>query len=387
MTAPARPRILCVDDEPLVLQGLRRTLRPHFEVTIAQDGLMGLGALREDAPFAVILSDMRMPGMDGARFLTRAREVAPDSVRILLTGHADLESALAAVNHGQIFRFLTKPCPPEDLLCALQAGAEQFRLVHAERELLEQTLTGAVKALAEVLALSNPTAFGRAARVHRTVAALCARLRPPDGWAIEVAAQLSQIGSIQLPAALAEKVYFGRALTPAEQALADRGPVLADQLLANIPRLEPVRAILAAQAGRGEGVGPKGAAPPLGAVLLRIALDLDTLEAGGLRSQEAVALLRSRASPHPAAILQELEAEIAARTATEVIDLRLDQVKPGMQLAEDLHSRAGLLLMARGFVVSQGLLMKLQTLEAGVREPIRVVSPLAQERAAGAAGG
>jgi response regulator RpfG family c-di-GMP phosphodiesterase len=365
-----------VDDEPLVLQGLRRTLRPHFDVAVAQNGLEALGVLREGAPFAVIVSDMRMPGMDGARFLMRAREVVPDSVRILLTGHADMESALAAVNQGQIFRFLTKPCPAEDLISALQAGAEQFRLIHAERELLEQTLTGAVKALAEVLALSNPTAFGRGARVHRTVAGLCARLRPPDVWAIEVAAQLSQIGCIQLPAELAEKVYFGRPLSPDEQALADRGPVLADQLLANIPRLEPVRAILAAQGGRGDGGAATGQAPPpLGAQLLRIALDLDTLEAGGLRSLDALAVLKSRPGAYHAPAMKELEAELTARSAAEVLELRLEQVRPGMQLAEDLHSRGGLLLMARGFVVSQGLLMKLQALESGVREPIRVVLP------------
>jgi len=365
-----RPRILCVDDEPLVLQGLRRTLRPRFEVTIATGGLEGLGQLQEGAPFAVILSDMRMPVMDGAQFLTRARQLAPDSVRILLTGHADLDSALAAVNHGQIFRFLTKPCPPEVLLDALQAGAEQFRLVHAERELLEQTLTGAVKALSELLALSNPTAFGRAARVHRTVAALCARLSPPDRWAIEVAAQLSQVGCIQLPAAVAEKLYFGRALGPSEQALVDRGPALADQLLANIPRLEPVRALLAAGSG-----GREAGAPPLGARLLRLALELDTLEARGLSATEAVALLQSRPGPHGRDALEALEQEISIRTASEVRELPLAEVLPGMQLAEDLHARNGVLLVARGFQVTLGLLMKLQSLEVGVREPVRVVVP------------
>jgi response regulator RpfG family c-di-GMP phosphodiesterase len=361
-----------VDDEPLVLQGLRRTLRPHFDVSIATGGLEALGCLREDAPFALLLSDMRMPIMDGAQLLARARELAPDTVRILLTGHADLDSALAAVNHGQIFRFLTKPCPPEELLAALQAGAEQFRLVHAERELLEQTLTGAVKALAEVLALSNPTAFGRSARVHRTVAALCARLAPADRWAIEVAAQLSQIGCIQLPAAVAEKLYFGQPLSATEQGLVERGPTLADQLLANIPRLEPVRAILAAQATP-TGGGRARPEPPLGARLLRLALDLDTLEAGGLSSPEALAVLQARLGTYDAQALKALEADVSTRTATEVQELALSQVRSGMQLAEDLRSRTGVLLVARGFVVSQGLLMKLQTLEAGVREPIKVV--------------
>lgn len=371
MTPAARPRVLCVDDEPLVLHALSRNLRAHFDVTTATSGLEALGLLDDPPPFAVVLSDMRMPEMDGARFLTRVRERTPDSVRILLTGHADLASAVAAVNQGQVFRFLTKPCPPEDLLASIQAGVEQYRLVHAERELLEQTLAGAVRALSELLALSNPTAFGRAARVHQTVAALCARLAPPNRWAIEVAAQLSQIGAIQLPAAVAEKVYFGRPLAPAEEALVERGPALADQLLANIPRLEPVRAILAAQDGR--SAGPSSEPPSLGARLLRLAVALDTLEGSGRSPSEAVVALQSRPGPHLQAHLQVLAEEIASRTNSSVQELPLAQVKPGMRLAEDLHSRVGVLLVARGYVVSQGLLMKLQSLEVGVREPIRVV--------------
>jgi response regulator RpfG family c-di-GMP phosphodiesterase len=376
MSAPLKPRVLCVDDEPLVLQGLRRNLR-RFEVVIADGGPAALRIMQEEAPFAVIVSDMRMPVMNGAEFLARAREQAPESVRVLLTGHADLDSALAAVNQGQIYRFLTKPCPPEVLTATLEAGAEQFRLIHSERELLGQTLTGAVKALSEILALSNPTAFGRASRVHRTVATLCARLKVPERWAIEVAAQLSQIGSIQLPAAVAEKLYFGQALTPAEQLQADRGPALADQLLANIPRLEPVREMLAAQARRYDGTDgtspERGEAIPLGARMLKVATDLDTLEATGLSSPEAVAVLQARLGTYDPRLLEALEAEVSTRTSTSIQDLPLADVKPGMQLAEDLRSRAGVLLVARGFVVSQGLLMKLQNLSPGPKEPIRVV--------------
>jgi response regulator RpfG family c-di-GMP phosphodiesterase len=374
--ATSKPRILCVDDEPLVLQGLQRNLRPLFDVRTAGGGHDGLTALREQGPFAVIVSDMRMPVMDGAQFLTQARALAPDTARILLTGHADLESALLAVNEGKIFRFLTKPCPPSDLIAALQEGAEHFRLIHSERELLEQTLTGAVKALSELLALSNPTAFGRAARVHRTVAALCTVLRPPDRWAIEVAAQLSQIGSIQLPADVAEKLYYGHPLSASEQALVERGPLVADQLLANIPRLEPVRAILAAQ-GSAAARGPVEGAT--GARLLRLAVDLDVLEASGLSPAEALAKLRGRNGTYDPRALEALEEEVAVRTAQLVQELSLAQVKPGMQLAEDLRGRNGVLLVARGFVVSSGLLMKLQSLENGVREPIRVLVGLARQ--------
>ncbi len=90
------------------------------------------------------MSDMRMPGMDGATVLTRARAVQPDTVRVLLTGQADMEDAVAAVNDGNIFRFLIKPCPRPVLVRALTDAVDQHRMITAERVLLERTLRGSV---------------------------------------------------------------------------------------------------------------------------------------------------------------------------------------------------------------------------------------------------
>jgi signal transduction histidine kinase len=122
-----RERILCVDDEPRILNGLRRRLQDRFVVTVAPDGAAGLELLERQGPFAVVVSDMRMPGMDGAAFLKRVRARTADTVRILLTGHADVEAAIAAVNDGNVFRFLTKPCPPEVLISALDGAVRQYR--------------------------------------------------------------------------------------------------------------------------------------------------------------------------------------------------------------------------------------------------------------------
>ncbi len=376
-----RPRLLCVDDEPNVLAGFQRNLRDRFVVVTAPSGEAGLDQLRKGSPFAVILSDMRMPGMDGAAFLAAARGLSPDSVRVLLTGHADFDSALAAVNQGQIFRFLTKPCPHDLVVSTLEAAARQYRLVNAERELLEHTLTGAVKTMSEILALSNPTAFGRASRVHRTVIALCEQLAVPDRWAIEVAAQLSQLGCIQLSAQVAEKVYFGQPLSSAEQAQVRRIPALADQLLANIPRLEPVREILAALDQWSEAPEPRLAPargePPLGTRLLKAAIDLDSLEATGMGAAEALSVLQARLGAYDPRVLEALGEEVGRRTATTIVELGLDQIEPGMLLVEDVRSRTGVLLVARGHTVSPGLLMKLQHLSPGVKEPIRVAAPIA----------
>jgi EAL domain-containing protein (putative c-di-GMP-specific phosphodiesterase class I) len=121
------PRILLVDDEPAILAGLRRLLRGEFEIVTATGAAAGLELLERQGPFAAVVSDMRMPVMDGARFLARARVVAGDTVRILLTGHADVETAISAVNDAHIFRFLTKPCPIDTLVGCLRDAVAVHR--------------------------------------------------------------------------------------------------------------------------------------------------------------------------------------------------------------------------------------------------------------------
>jgi response regulator RpfG family c-di-GMP phosphodiesterase len=151
--------------------------------------------LAREPAVAVIMSDMRMPGMDGATFLARARQVAPDAVRMLLTGQADVDAAAAAINEGQIFRFLTKPCPPPMLLAAFASAVEQHELITAERVLLEQTLHGSIKTLTDVLALVSPTSFGRATRIKQLVSDLAERLAIRERWQVEVAAMYRSLAA------------------------------------------------------------------------------------------------------------------------------------------------------------------------------------------------
>ena len=178
-----KPRILCVDDEARVLEGMHRTLRRSFDVTTALGAEEGIARLREDAPFAVVVSDMKMPVMNGAELLARVKEHSPQSTRMLLTGQSSMQDAIDAVNRGAIFRFLTKPCPPPQLIEALGQAVEQHRLVTAEKELLDKTLKGAVQVLVEALGLVNPMAFGRAQRIQRYVAHVVRSLKLHGGGA------------------------------------------------------------------------------------------------------------------------------------------------------------------------------------------------------------
>jgi DNA-binding NtrC family response regulator len=187
----SRPRVLCVDDEPLVLEALSDMLGRSFDVRVAPGGVEGLEILRsEPDAFAVVISDMRMPRMPGSDFLRAARLVAPNTVQVLLTGDADLNQAIQAVNGGRLFRFLTKPCEPDELMRVCAAALGQHRLQTAERVLLEETVRGSIDALAEVLALSNPAALGRAGRVKALAGKLARAAGIANWWEVEVAATL-----------------------------------------------------------------------------------------------------------------------------------------------------------------------------------------------------
>jgi response regulator RpfG family c-di-GMP phosphodiesterase len=378
VTDDPRPRILCVDDDRHLLDGLERTLRRSFDVSVASSGPDGLALIESSEPFAVIVSDMRMPAMDGAAFLRHARERSPLSVRILLTGQAELADAVRAVNDGAIFRFLTKPCEHDALMRALDAAVEQYQLVNAERVLLEETLHGSIKALTEVLAMAHPAAFGRATRLKSLASELAVELDVPDRWQIEIAAMVSQLGCVTLPGVLADRAYRGSALDEREQELVDRLPETSARLLANIPRMDSVARIVAYQDKRYNGQGvPRdrvsGDDIPFGARILKVVGDFDLLEGRGFAGADALAYMRERHGWYDASILNVF---IRLRHATgalkRTLDLPLAAVETGMVFVHDVVSDSGTLLIARGITMTPTLAERVQYLPINMRVSGRV---------------
>jgi response regulator RpfG family c-di-GMP phosphodiesterase len=383
MAEGSKPKILCVDDEANVLSALKRQLRHDFDVSVAEDARKGMAILLRDGPFPIVMSDMRMPVIDGVSFLSKVREKSPDSVRVLLTGYADLDSAVGAVNRGQIFRFLTKPCQREDLLSALSEAVEQYRLKMAERELLAKTLRGSIRALVEILGLASPMAFGRAQRAQQTVLELCGQMEIQPCWHIEVAALLSQIGSITLMEETLEKIHHGVDLNEEEQASVRELPDIALSLLQNIPRLDPVLEVIEYSATNYE---PRRRDSdevcrdqiPIGARVLRVALDYDSLEVQGKQGRKAIEILRGREGHYDEKVIEALTAVKALDDhGREVRELHLKDLRIGMILAEDCLSRSGALLVARGQMISEGLKIRLRAFSenVGLREPILVTIP------------
>lgn len=349
-----RPLVLLVDDEPHVLSALSRLLRRSFTVTSASSGQEAL-ALMATEKFAVIISDMRMPEMDGAEFLARARAIDPDAVRLMLTGEGDLGSAASAVNHGEVFRFLRKPCSLDILEAEISAAVERHRSIMAERVLLEQTLSGSVKVLTDVLALASPIAFSRALRVKRIVSGLADVLDVPDRWQVELAAMFSQLGAITVSPETLERAYGGDVLDAVEETAMAGMSGATDQLLANIPRLEPVRAILRTQAAR------PGDVESLGAKLLRAALAYDTLESAGNTPAACLGVMRGRAWSHDARVLDALELWTRPVGGMgPVREMRLSEVRVGMIFTRDVQATSGLVLIGRGQEVTPSVMQRIR---------------------------
>jgi response regulator RpfG family c-di-GMP phosphodiesterase len=383
MSAP-RPRILCVDDEQHVLDGLSRVLRREYEVEVARGGGPALYRLAEKPLFAVIMSDMRMPGINGTMVLKAAREQMPDATRLLLTGQAEVKDAIGAVNEGQIFRYLTKPCKPSDLEVALRHAVEQHDLRISQRQLLEETLTGSMRGLVELLAMANPDAFGRAGRARQLIVALARLIGFRDVWQMELAAMLSQVGMLTLAPELLRRLADGASLTAEEERIVERMPRAALRVLGDIPRVDEVRDILAALDLRfvpEDESSPSGETIPLGARLLRVVLDYDRLTSRGLGPADAVAELRRREGHYDPAVLTDLATVLAREPAAEhYVAMRLRDVQVGMTFVADVRMPDGTLLIARQQQVTEALLDRIQSFWAGMDflDPVRVVPP-AQE--------
>jgi len=357
-------KILFVDDEPNILVGYQRLLHNEFQAETAVGGAAGLMALQTKGPYAVVLSDMRMPEMDGVQFLTKVKSLAPDTVRIMLTGYADVQTALSAVNEGNIFRFLTKPCSKEILTIALTAGLAQYRLVTSEKELLEKTLTGSLTVLTEVLSMASPAVFGRAMRLRRYMSHIVTRLSLPNRWKFEAAALLSQLGCVTMAPQTIDAVYAGQPLSPKEQALYDTHPNIAHDLLKNIPRMDAIAWMVAHQnqsvTVEGDISDREMADMRMGAELLRLVLDFDTLVRQGTSRTEAAHSLGRRHKGLDSRIpiaLVEVEPEAHEKN---VRTCRIEEIAPGMVIDQDLRTDAGWLIIARNQEVTPSLILKLK---------------------------
>ena len=350
-------KILCVDDEESILKGFQLNLRKGFELHMASNGAEGLEVFDRERGFALVLSDMRMPEMNGATMLSEIKKRDHEVVTVLLTGHTDFESAMAAVNEGNVFRMLSKPCPPDTLIKVLNAGLEQHDLIKSKRILLDKTLRGAVDALAQSLSTAKPLFFGRAQRVRRLANELADMLNVPNRWRVDVASVFSQLGYISLPESVCEDVYHKKDLSPEVKKLVKKLPGDIQNLIGKIPGLEEVDAILQKIDVQYRYEENDGKGTRLLASILRVSLDFDFYEELGHDRSVIVQTLKARKDEYDPLVTNSLSnLLVVAEQKFQLEEISIKNLEVGMRLAQELRLDDGFLIASCGADVDRQLL-------------------------------
>ena len=377
------PSILIVDDDTGVLGVYQEYLGQRFALDTALSGAQALDLVQTRGPYAVVVADKNMPEMNGIEFLERCSLIAPDMVRLMLTGDADIQAAIDAINKGHISQFLAKPCPPEVFLAAIDTAVKQHKSAVSEREVLEKTLSGTIKMLTEILSLVEAHSFGESEKIRDYTRVVARALRISEFWEIEAAAMLSQIGFVTVPASIIEKIRHNLTLQTNEKFILERVPEIGSRLLSNIPRLEAVARIILYQNKNFDGTGfPTdsigGEKIPLGARILRVVADLVRLEAEGIGRHAAFEQMKSFPGRYDAKVL-------TAATVSLLIHLNkgpkrqgkpvtLQELVVGQIVAERIETDQGLKILGASTVISPMILEKLHNFSqlGTVKEPIYV---------------
>lgn len=357
---PEGMRVLLVDDDERLLNAARRVLRKKIDLVTANGGEEALNCLSGNGPFEVIVSDQNMPDMKGVELLAQVAKRWPTTVRIMLTGNNDQETAVAAVNDGHIFRFVNKPCGPQDLFEAITAAGGHHQWIMAEKALLEETLSGSVKVLTDVLALSKPEAFKRSSDVHRWAVRLADEVGIERPWELDLAAMLCTLGAVTLPETITKKYYSGMEMDEREDALFEQVPANGRDLIGNIPRMEGIgEAIYYSRKGF-DGTGfpqddVSGEAIPRIARLLNVLLDLAEVSTDDTVSfSEAIEALNGKAHRYDPAMLKAVSSHLAT---DQVFAIRSGMVRKSVEVsslmegditAADISDLNGKRLLASG---------------------------------------
>nr|WP_320131124.1 response regulator [uncultured Holophaga sp.] len=333
-------KILLVDDDENVLQGYYRNLSRLFPIEVAMGGEQALQAMEDHGPFAVVVADMRMPGMDGLELLKIIKERWPEVIRVMLTGNADQGTAMDAVNQGEVFRFLTKPYSPDLMKTVLLAALRQHHLQQSEKILLERTLMGSLRVLTELIGFANPEASHLAQLTRERVRALGAGMGLESTWDLEAAALLAPIGQAMLPMSLRSKLRERKPLSISEHTMLTRVPEFGARLVENIPRMERVANLIRLQAAEGGGDRE--------ATLLWLVSEFSRRDQ---ERHDALVVLEEMRLQLDAALAGPLAAMARLFTPVPALPERSlphDQIPEGSLLAKDILDPAGNPILMRG---------------------------------------
>ncbi len=389
-------RVLLVEDDDSDAELITRMLRigdlaSRFVAHRAADIRQAIARLHAGEIDALLL-DLGLPDSTRLTGLERILATHPALPIVVITGDGEGRLGLDAMRAGAQDFLVKDQITSAVLDKSLRYAIERVRALQTEKQLLEETLHGTIKALTTVLSLVNPTAFGRAQRLKEYVSGAAGILGMPRQWTVEVAAMVSQIGWVQHSPEECDQHYATRDAPAERRRLVQDMPAIAAELLADIPHLESVRSILALQARRSDRsvraeaqrMSPEVLA---GTELLFIAIQFDLLETQlGSKVDALEALRRRRDEFEEQAFRAFIEFQQLVLASSAVRLIKAKELLEGMILADDVLTPEGRIVVARGHEVTPSMLARLRFFgeRARIAEPIRVHAPRAGASGVGA---
>ena len=369
-----KPKVLFVDDDINLLKASRRLLRKDVDLEIANGANEALALMERSGPFDVLVSDQNMPEMKGIALLGEAAKRWPLTVRILLTGNDDQDTAISAVNEGKVFRFVRKPCQPSELLAAIREAGQQHSLLAAEKMLLEKTLSGSVKVLTDVLSLTEPELFKKAMKVQKWARRLAPHLNLSNPWELNLSTMLYPIGMVALPDDVAQRFAAGEELSAEEKSIVETIPATARDLIKNIPRLENVAKTIFYSRKGYDGSGfphedVKGEDLPLSARVLHILIDLvDEVVDKDMSILEGLKALANKPQLYDLRLLELatklLPGEAAPQNQIQVFEkLMPNQLTEGDMVMKPIKDQNGRVLLTSGSELTTMIIKRLKLMQ------------------------
>lgn len=350
-------RVLLVDDEANILSSYRRNLRGLVDFDLASSGQEAMDLMAQNT-YSALVTDMQMPEMNGIELLKQSKSLYPNTVRLMLTGNADQRTAIDAVNIGDAFRFLNKPCSSELLVSAIRDAYTQYNLITSEKVLLNRTLKGVINILNEVLALVNPDAMEHTFSLRSHMTNLANELKLKHSWSFEPMIQLSQLGYIIFPSQSIHNAQSDQHFSEEERQLFEQHPCLSSDLISKIPRMENIARTILYQEKcfNGEGVpidDVKGTDIPIGSRMLKVVLDYLRYLNIENQPEAAFSRLETQHQFYDPQILAAFKNTLSI-TFTE-FQVSYKDLKVSMELGQDIKTVRGQLVAKKGQKVTESL--------------------------------
>ena len=342
----SNPKILFTDDDEALLSSMRRQFGQKFSVETAEGGLKAIelvkASIESNSRFSVIVCDMRMPGLDGIQTLNEIEKIDKNPIAIMLTGNADQQTAIDAINNGNVYSFYTKPCSAKNLEAAIHKAQNAYNIQHVERDLLERTLAGSVKILTDLVSFHDNSISQHTAKIRYFLKILIDEKILKPRWQLEIASSLALIGYIAMPIGVLNKWRDGDELSESEALLLSRAPEFARNLIVSIPRLNTVAETLYLQDRGFDGSGfphdgPLGDDIPQDARAIKILKDLSAavISTKGI-VESAFSILDKNICQYDVDLYEKIKERLNVHEMSQ--DAPTEELSPVEKIAEEVHS-------------------------------------------------